>query len=109
MVIGIIRIHTLFARILIDPGSTHSFVSISFVGLLGMLVTSVNFDLIVATPMRDSVVASRMLRDWTVMIGYKEMSVDLVLLNLHDFRNGLVSFLPFIYWLFWEKDDVEHS
>ena len=61
---GTIQIHTLFANALIDPNSTHSFVSISFVGLLGMLVGSLNFDLIDATPMG----------------GYREMLVDLVLL-----------------------------
>ena len=32
---------------------THSFVLVSFVGLLGMLVTNIDFDLIVATPMRN--------------------------------------------------------
>ena len=44
-----------------------------------------DFDLIVATPMRDSVVTSKMLRDCLVMIGYREMPVDLVLLDLQDF------------------------
>ncbi|KAL6316633.1 hypothetical protein AAG906_019541 [Vitis piasezkii] len=39
---GIIRIHTLFASSLIDPGSTHSFILVSFAGLLGML----DFDVI---------------------------------------------------------------
>ncbi|RVX16738.1 Retrovirus-related Pol polyprotein from transposon 17.6 [Vitis vinifera] len=54
---GTLRIHTLFARVLIDPGSTHSFVSVSFAGLLGLPVASMDFDLIVATPVGDSVVA----------------------------------------------------
>ena len=36
VVTGALRIHTLFARVLIDLGSTHSFVSVSFVGLLDM-------------------------------------------------------------------------
>ncbi|RVW18432.1 Transposon Ty3-G Gag-Pol polyprotein [Vitis vinifera] len=85
VVTGTLRIHTLFARVLIDPGSTHSFVSVSFAGLLGLLVASMDFDLIVATPVRDSVVASRMLRNCIVMIGYREMPVDLVLLDLQNF------------------------
>ena len=74
VVTGTIRIHTLFARALIDPDSTHSFVSVSFVGLLGMLVASMYFDLVVATPMRVSVMTSKMLRDCLVMIGYREIS-----------------------------------
>ena len=67
VVTGTLRIHTLFARVLIDPGSTHSFVSVSFAGLLGLLVASMDFDLIVASPVGDSVVASRMLRNCIVL------------------------------------------
>ncbi|RVW70732.1 Transposon Ty3-G Gag-Pol polyprotein [Vitis vinifera] len=85
VVTGTLRIHTLFARVLIDPGSTHSFVLVSFAGLLGLPVASMDFDLIVATLVGDSVVASRMLRNCIVMIGYREMPVDLVLLDFQDF------------------------
>ena len=38
VVAGTLRIHTLFARALIDPSSAHSFVSVSFSGLLGMSI-----------------------------------------------------------------------
>ena len=41
-----------------------------------------DFDLIVATPMGDFVMTSRMLKNYPVMIGYREMPVDLVILNL---------------------------
>ena len=84
VVTGTLRIHTLFARVLIDPGSTHSFVSVSFAGLLDMHVTTMDFDLIVATPMGDYVVASKMMKKCPIMIGYQEMLVDLVLLDLQD-------------------------
>ena len=47
-----------------------------------MPISSMDFDLIVAFPMKDSVVTSKMLRDCLVMIGYSEMPVDLVLLDL---------------------------
>ena len=50
-----------------------------------MHVASMDFDLIVATPMRVSIVTSKMLRDYLVMIGYREMLIDLVLLDLQDF------------------------
>ena len=59
-----------------------------------MPVTCMDFDLIVATPMGVSVVTSKMLRDCLVMIGYGEMPVDLVLLNLQDFDVILR-----MYWL----------
>ena len=85
VVAGTLRIHTLFARALIDPGSTHSFVSISFASLLGMSIYNMDFDLFVATPLGESIVVNKILRDCYVMIGYREMPVDLVLLGLQDF------------------------
>ena len=63
----------------------HSFVLVSFVGLLDMHVTAMDFDLIIATLMGDSVVTSKILKNYPVMIGYQEMSVDLVLLDHQDF------------------------
>ena len=85
VVTGTLQIHTLFARTLIDPGSTHSFVSVYFAGLLGMPIDNMDFDLFVATPLGDSVVLNKIIRDCCVMIGYREMTVDLVLLDLQDF------------------------
>ena len=70
---------------LIDPGSTHSFVSISFSSLLDMHISTMDFDLIVATPMGDYVVTSRKLKNCHVIISYGDMLVDLVLLDLQDF------------------------
>ena len=49
VVTGSLRIHTLFVKALIDPSSTHFFVSVSFDGLLGMLMDNMDFDLFVAT------------------------------------------------------------
>ena len=70
VVTGTLRIQTLFAIVLIDPGSTHSFVSVSFAGLLDMHVTTMYFDLIVATPIGDFFMASKMLKNCPIMIGY---------------------------------------
>ena len=96
-----LRIHTLFSRVLINPGSTHSFILVSFADLLDMHVTKMDFDLIVATPMGDSIVVSKMLKKCPVMIGYQEMSVDLVLLDLqnHDMilgKDWLASYHAFV-------------
>ena len=81
-----LRIHTLFAKALIDPGSTHSFVSVSFDGLLGLSIDNMDFDLFVAPPLGEYVVVNKILRDCCVMIGYREMTVDLALLGLQDFH-----------------------
>ena len=93
VVTGTLRIHTLFARALIDHGLTHSFVSISFASLLGMPIDNMDFDLFVATPLGDFVVVNNILRDCCVMIRYREMTVDLVLLELQDF--------DVILWMDW--------
>ncbi|RVW61807.1 Transposon Tf2-8 polyprotein [Vitis vinifera] len=61
-----------------DAQATSDVVTVSFAGLLGLPVASMDFDLIVATPVGDSVVASRMLRNCIVMIGYREMPVDYI-------------------------------
>ena len=50
-----------------------------------MPIASMDFDLIITTPIEDFVMTSRMLRECLVMIGYREMPVDIVLLNLQDF------------------------
>ena len=82
VVTGTLRIHTLFARALIDPSSTHSFVFVSFVGLLGMSIDNMDFDLFITTPLGDFVVVNKILKDCCVMIGYRDMTINLVLLDL---------------------------
>ena len=50
-----------------------------------MHISDVDFDLIVATPMGDSIVTNRMLKNCLVMIGYREIPIDLVIIDLQDF------------------------
>ena len=50
-----------------------------------MSIDSMNFDLFVAISLGDSVVVNKILRDCCVMIGYREMAIDLVFLDLQDF------------------------
>ena len=42
-----------------------------------MSIASMDFDLIVDIPMRDSIMANRMFKDYLVMVGYREMSLNL--------------------------------
>ena len=84
-----IRIDTLFARTLIDPNSIHSL----FQYLLLVFWVCLDFDLIVAIPMTQSIVDNIVFGGCHVMIGYKDMSIDLVLLNLQDFGDRFGSFL----------------
>ena len=76
-VIRTIQIHTLFTITLINPNLAYSFALVSFTSLLGMSIASMDFDLIVDIPMRDSIMANRMFKDYLVMVGYREMSLNL--------------------------------
>ena len=58
---------------------------ISFASLLGMPIDNMDFDLFVTTPLGVFFMVNKILRDCCVMIGYKEMTIDLVLLDLYDF------------------------
>ncbi|RVW41778.1 Cathepsin D [Vitis vinifera] len=59
-----------------DAQAPSDVVKVSFVSLLGMLVPSMDFDLIVATPMGVSVVTNKVLRDCLVMIASYHASID---------------------------------
>ena len=50
-----------------------------------MSIDNMDFDLFVATPLGDLAIVNKILRDCCVMIGYREMTIDLVLLDLQDF------------------------
>ena len=67
-------------------GSTHYFVLVSFVGLLGIPIFDIDFDLIVLSLIGDFVVTYKILRDCLVMIGYREITVDLMLLDFQDLK-----------------------
>ena len=50
-----------------------------------MPIDNMDFDLFVATLLGDFVVVNKILKDCCVMIGYREMAIDLVFLDLQDF------------------------
>lgn len=67
-------------------GSTHYFVLASFIGLLGIPIFGIDFDLIVFSLIGDFVVTYKILRDCLVMIGYREMIVDLMFLDFQELK-----------------------
>ena len=84
-VIGIIQFHSQPIIVLIDPGATHSFIYASLVNLLGLSTRLLKFDMLVSTPIGKSFLATRVVKDDNIMIGGRELHVDLILLKLHDF------------------------
>ena len=79
---------------LIDPRATHSFISTSLVDLLGLLTSLLQFDMLVSTPIGKSFLATRVVKNYSIVIGGRELLVDLILLKLHDFD---IILGPFIF------------
>ena len=70
---------------LIDPRATHSFISSSLVNLFGLSTSLLQFDMLVSTPIGKFILATRVVKDDNIVIGGRELHVDLILLKLHDF------------------------
>ena len=94
VVMGIIQFHSQQIRVLIDPRATHSFISTSLVDLLGLLTSLLQFDMLVSTPIGKSFLATRVVKNDSIVIGGRELLVDLILLKLHYFD---IILGPFIF------------
>ena len=70
------------ARVLIDPGATHSFIAREYVTRVGMTPTPLGCHLEIATPTGDSLWPSQMLRGSLFSIEGQVMEADLILLDL---------------------------
>ncbi|XP_043815352.1 uncharacterized protein LOC122724452 [Manihot esculenta] len=84
VVTGMLTIFDKDAHILINPGSTHSFVSQSFSKHADRELKPLDCGLAVSTPVGDSVVCEHVYRDCVVKLGDHELLVDLIPLCLQD-------------------------
>ena len=82
---GTLFVYGVEAKILFDPGSTHSFLSPIFAILIDVPVNELEFILIVTTPVGKQVVCSTYHPSCTVKIGGVTFSAVLILLDMHDF------------------------
>ena len=82
---GIISIASMRARALIDPGSSHSYVSMHFASQLHASIESLSYVLEVSTPMGECLVTDEVLRACDVLICDRVLPADLVVLPMHDF------------------------
>ena len=71
--------------VLLDPGSTHSFVSIAFSEHLHKPHTCMAQPLLVSTPMGDVVLVDMIYKDSELKIEKKELNVDLIPMTIYDF------------------------
>ncbi|XP_043805308.1 uncharacterized protein LOC110608243 [Manihot esculenta] len=84
VVTGMLTIFDKDVHILIDPGSTHSFISQSFSKHADRELKPLDCGLAVSTPVGDSVVCEQVYRDCVVKLGNHELLVDLIPLCLQD-------------------------
>ena len=70
------------ARVLIDPGATHSFISREYVARVGMTPVPLECGLEIATPTGESLWPSQMLKGSLFSIENQNMEADLILIDL---------------------------
>ena len=70
------------ARVLIDPGATHSFISREYVARVRMTPVSLECGLEIATPTGESLWPSQMLKGSLFSIEGQDMEADLILIDL---------------------------
>ncbi|XP_071925131.1 transposon Tf2-1 polyprotein [Coffea arabica] len=83
---GTLPIFHRLAKVLIDPGATHSFVNPSFMSGIAVRPVKLPFDLEVRTPMGDKrIIASLAFKDCEFWIGERKMLVDLISLDIKGY------------------------
>ena len=82
---GTISIYGTYARVLLDSGATHSFISVLFGLRLVRLPSALPYDLSISTPMGDAVRVNSYYVGCELSLGGKTLLVDLVPLPMVDF------------------------
>lgn len=87
------------AQVLIDPRSTHSFISPTFMmHVRGVSLVPLNCSVLIATPIGAVVQINRVYRDCKIKMGEKELLVNLMPLHMEDFDMILgMDFLSFYH------------
>lgn len=94
MVTCIIHLSSHDARVLIDPGSTHSFIFDSFATHLDTTPKPLYYELVISTQLCKTMIAELVYKSCVILIREHKMLTDLVLLNLRGF-NVILG----MYWL----------
>ena len=85
MVTGIIPVSSIHASVLFDSGATHSFISTTFIRQHDIVCESMKTKLYIETPVGGILSTESMCKSCSIRIGERELSTDLVVLDMHDF------------------------
>ena len=82
MVTGLLTICNMNAYILINSGSTHSFISINLSQYFDKMIDWLDSQLIISMPIERPFIADKVFRDCKILIENKILTVDLILIEL---------------------------
>ena len=73
------------AYALVDPGATHSFISVPFTVRHQIKSQPINGRMVVSVPNGDTMISERIVPGSRLVIQNKDFSADLIVLGIHDF------------------------
>ena len=83
--ISIIPISSIFGHTLFDTGASYSFVSLSFVSKIVIMVESLDVELLIDTLIGGKMVTDSVCKSYIIVIENRILPVNLIVLDMHDF------------------------
>ena len=85
MITGIISVYDHDAYALVDPGATHSFISVPFTERHQIESQPIDGRMVVSVPNGDTMISGRIVPGSRLVIQNKDFPADLIVLGIHDF------------------------
>ena len=85
MITGMISVYDHDAYALVDPGATHSFISVPFTKRHQIESQPIDGRMVVFVPNGDTMISERIVPGSRLVIQNKDFLVDLIVLGIHDF------------------------
>ena len=82
---GIISVYNHDAYALVDPGATHSFISVPFTERHQIESQPIDGHMVVSIPNEDTTISERIIPGSRLVIKNKDFPADLIVLGIHDF------------------------
>ena len=85
VITGMISVYDHDAYALVDPGATHSFISVPFTERHQIESQPINGRMVVSVPNGDTMISERIVPGSRLVIQNKDFPTDLIVLGIHDF------------------------